>query len=86
MPNPLHPSFVRLLLLYPHPLSDVFRLKVRNVVETCVSLYHVDKSMIVQHVWEGEEVLCVDENIFAIDLVSRVKGKAFLAACVHSGR
>ena len=42
--------------------------------------------MVIQHVRKGEEVAGVDENIFVIELVSRVKGKVFFGACVHSGR
>ena len=86
MPNSLHPSFICLFLLNPHPFSDVFGLKVQNVVETCVSLNNVDVCMVIQHVGKGEEITGVDEDIFIGKLVGGVKGKAFLGAGVHSGR
>ena len=42
--------------------------------------------MVIQHIWEGEEITGIDEDVFFIELVGGVKGKAFLGACVHSRR
>ena len=42
--------------------------------------------MIIQHVWEGEEVARVEEKVLFIELVGRVWELACFEVCVHSGR
>ena len=42
--------------------------------------------MVIQHVWESEEVAHVEEEIFFIKLGGGVWELAFFRACVHSGR
>ena len=42
--------------------------------------------MIVQHVWEGEEVVGVEEKHLVIELISGMWELAFFGACVHSRR
>ena len=74
-----------MLLLYPHPLSDVFRFKVLNVVETCVSLYDVDIRIIVQCIGKREEAVRIEE-IVAIKVIDEMRDLAFFGACIYSGR
>ena len=46
----------------------------------------MDISVVVQHVWEGEEVAPVEEKVLLIELISGVWELAFLGVCVHCRR
>ena len=47
---------------------------------------HMDICMVIQHIWKGEEVACVEEYILLIKLVGGVWELVFFGACVHSRR
>ena len=49
-------------------------------------LYGVDVSVIVQHVWDSEEVARVKEKVLLIELIGWVWELAFFGACVHGRR
>ena len=55
--------FICLLLFYPQPFSDVFRIKVLDVLKTCVLLNYMDVRCIVQCVGECEEVVSIEEVV-----------------------
>ena len=74
-----------LFLLYSQPLSDVFRIEVLNVEETCVSLNDVDEQFVVQSIGKCEEVVGIEE-VVAIKIVDDLRNEAFSVACIHSGR
>ena len=78
-------SFVCLLLLYPQPFSDVFKIEVLYVKETCVSLNDMDIRLVIQCVGKGEEVISVEE-VVAFKVVDDLWDEVFSGACVHSGR
>ena len=82
---PLHSSFICLFLLYPQPFSDVFRIEVLDVEETCVSLNDVDVRSVVQCVGKGEEGVGIEE-VVTVEVVDDLRYEAFSGACVHSGR
>ena len=42
--------------------------------------------MVVQHVWEGEEVAHIEEKVLLIELVSRVWELALFGASIHGRR
>ena len=48
-------------------------------------LNDVDKSVIIQCVGKGEEVVGIEE-VVAIEIVDDLGDEAFSGACVHSGR
>ena len=46
----------------------------------------MDKCLAVQHIWEGEEISGVDEDVLINKLIGGVKGKVFSGAHVHGRR
>ena len=80
-----HSSSSSLFLLYPQPFSDVFRIKVLNVEETCVSLNDVDICFVVQCVGKSEEVVAIEE-VDVVEVVDDLVNEEFFGARVHSGR
>ena len=58
-------------------------------METCVLLYHVDESMVVQHIWKGEEVVVgIEDHHPIVQLLDRmmILELVFFGAHVHGGR
>ena len=80
-----HSSFVHLFFLYSQPFSDVFRIEVLYVEETCVSLNNVEVCLVVQCVGKGEEIVGVEEAV-AIEVVDDLRYEMLFGACVHCGR
>ena len=45
-----------------------------------------DESVVIQHIWESEEVACVEEEVLPIELIGGVWELAFFGACIYGGR
>ena len=46
----------------------------------------MDVSVVIQHIWKGEEVARVEEKVLLVELIGRVWELVFFGACVHGRR